>query len=72
MRETALDASTGPYVRYQAARVFVQSGAYDRALEIIEPLLTANYSDLTPAWLRLEPVFRPLKGNPRFDRLVKQ
>ncbi len=71
MRETALDASTGPYVHYQAARVFVQAGAYDRALEIIEPLLTTNYADISPAWLRLEPVFRPLKGNPRFERLVK-
>ena len=72
MRENALDASTGPYVRYQAARVFVQAGAYDRALDIIEPLLTTNYADITPAWLRIEPVFRVLKGNPRFERLASQ
>jgi tetratricopeptide (TPR) repeat protein len=72
MRETALDASTGPYVRYQAARVFIQAGAYDRALDLIEPLLTANYSDLSPAWLGLEPVFRPLRGNPRFEKLLKK
>ena len=72
MRETALDASTGPYVRYQAARVFIQSGAYDRALDIIEPLLTTNYSDLTAAWLPLEPVFRPLRGNARFEKLLKR
>jgi TolB-like protein/tetratricopeptide (TPR) repeat protein len=71
MRETALDLSTGPYVRYQAARVLIQAGAYDRALDIIEPLLAANYSDLTPAWLRLEPVFRRLKGNPRFEKLAR-
>ena len=71
MRETALDASTGPYVRYQAARVFIQAGAYDRALDIVEPLLTTNYSELTPAWLRLEPVFRALKGNARFEKLAK-
>jgi serine/threonine-protein kinase len=70
MRETAVDASSGPYVRYQAARVFIQAGAYDRALDIIEPLLTTNYSDLTPAWLRLDPVFRALKGNPRFEKLI--
>jgi hypothetical protein len=71
MRETALDAATGPYVRYQAARVFVQAGAYDRALDIIEPLLTTNYADITPAWLRLEPVFQVLRENQRFARLVK-
>ncbi len=69
-RETALDASTGPYVRYQVARILVQAGAYDRALDIIEPLLTTNYADITPAWLRLEPVFWPLKGNARFEKLV--
>jgi len=72
MRETALDASTGPYVRYQAARVFIQAGAYDRALDLIEPLLTTNYSDLSPAWLGLEPVFRPLRGNPRFEKLMRK
>jgi tetratricopeptide (TPR) repeat protein len=70
MRETALDASTGPYVRYQVARILIQSGANDRALDIIEPLLTTNYADLTPAWMRLEPVFRPLRANPRFVKLT--
>ena len=70
MRETALDATTGPYVRYQVARILVQAGANDRAMDIIEPLLTTNYADITPAWLRLEPVFRPLAGNARFQRLT--
>ena len=70
MRETALDASTGPYVRYQVARIFVQAGAADRALDMLEPLLEANFADVTPAWLSLEPVFRPLRGNPRFDRIL--
>ena len=71
MRETTLDANIGPYVRYQAARVLIQSGAYDRALDIIEPLLTTNNSELTPGWLRLDPVLRPLRGNSRFERLLK-
>ncbi|MFI5245494.1 MAG: hypothetical protein ACHQQR_09740, partial [Gemmatimonadales bacterium] len=70
MRETALDASTGPYVRYQVARILIQAGAYERALDIIEPLLTTNYADITPAWLNLEPVFKPLRSNPRFARLT--
>jgi hypothetical protein len=25
---------------------------------------------LSPAWLRIDSTFAPLKGNPRFDRLV--
>ena len=71
MRETELDVSTGAYVHYQVARILVQAGAFDRALDILEPLLSTNYADVTPAWLTLEPVFRPLRGNPRFERLVK-
>ncbi len=70
MRETSLDASTGPYVRYQVARILIQAGSYERALELIEPLLSSPSSDLTPAWLRLEPIFKPLRGNPRFERLI--
>ena len=71
MRETELDASTGPYVHYQVARILVQAGEFDRAMDIIEPLLSTNYSDMTPAYLTLEPTFRPLRGQPRFDRIVK-
>lgn len=70
MRESTLDKTTGPYVRYQIARILVQAGAYDRALDILETSVVENYSDLTPAWLKLEPTFRPLSGNVRFERLT--
>ncbi|MBI3790591.1 MAG: protein kinase [Gemmatimonadetes bacterium] len=70
VRETEQDATQAGYIRYQAARIYIQAGATDKALNLIEPLMTMNYSDLTPAWLRLEPVFRPLKGNPRFEKLA--
>jgi tetratricopeptide (TPR) repeat protein len=70
MRETTLDASVGPYVRLQVARVLVQSGEYDKALDLLEPLLTVYSSDLTPQWLRLDPTYKPLYGNPRFQQLL--
>ena len=70
MRETELDAGTGPYVRFQVARVYIQAGEYDKALDLIEPLLTTNGSDLTPGYMRLDPSFAPLKGNPRFQKLI--
>ena len=72
MRETALDATTGPYIRYQVARIYVQAGAADRAMDIIGPLLTEPYADITPAWLRLEPTFRSLRGNARFAKASQQ
>jgi serine/threonine-protein kinase len=70
MRETELDASTGPYVRFQVARILIQAGSHERALDLIEPLLTEMASDLTPAYLRLDPSFKPLYHNPRFQRLI--
>ncbi len=70
MRETALDAGTGPYVRFQVARILIQAGEPEKALDLIEPLLSTNGSDLTPAYMRIDPSFAPLKGNPRFERLL--
>ena len=70
LRETALDAVNGPYFKYQVARICIQAGQYDRALDLIEPLLSKP-GDLTPGWLRIDPIFTPLRGNPRFERLIK-
>ena len=70
LRETELDWSTGPYVRFQVARILIQSGELDKALDLIEPLLKSPGSDLTPAYMRIDPSFAPLKGNPRFEKLV--
>jgi tetratricopeptide (TPR) repeat protein len=70
MRETSLDASTGPYVKFQVARILIQSGEPEKALDLIEPLLRTNGSDLTPAYMRIDPSFLPLKGNPRFEAIL--
>jgi len=70
LRATALDAVNGPYYKYQVARIFIQSGKYDRAIELIEQVLAVP-GDVTPAWLRIDPIFAPLRGNPRFDRITK-
>jgi eukaryotic-like serine/threonine-protein kinase len=70
-RSLALRESTfEPYYRYQVARVYIQAGEYERALDLLEPL-TSQAGDITPGWLRIDPVFTPLRGNPRFERLIK-
>jgi len=71
LRETSLDASLRPYVHFQVARILIQSGEYQRALDLLEPLLTAPASDVTPAYLRIDPTFKPLMDNPRFQRLLR-
>jgi tetratricopeptide (TPR) repeat protein len=72
LRETTLDASIRPYVHFQVARILIQSGEYNRAMDLLEPLLTTPASDVTPAYLRIDPTFKPLYGNPRFDKMAER
>jgi hypothetical protein len=51
------------------ARVYLMAGEPEKALDILEPLVKLPYF-LTPAWLRIDPTWAPLKGNPRFERLI--
>jgi hypothetical protein len=37
---------------------------------MLEPLLKVPYY-LSPGWLAIDPNFAPLKGNPRFEKLLK-
>ncbi len=59
------------------ARVAAWTGDADRAIPALEKLLSipgaghlAANGPLTPALLRLDPMFDPLRGNPRFERMV--
>ena len=64
------DATNGAYDQHQLARIYVMVGEPEKALDQLEPLLKIPYH-LAPGWLRIDPAFAPLKGNPRFERLLK-
>jgi hypothetical protein len=64
------NASTGPYVQHQLVRIYLLLGDPEKALDQLEPLLKIPYY-LSPGWLKIDPTFDPLRGNPRFERLVK-
>jgi TolB-like protein/tetratricopeptide (TPR) repeat protein/tRNA A-37 threonylcarbamoyl transferase component Bud32 len=63
------NASDGAYNQHQLARIYILVGEPEKALDHLEPLLKIPYF-LSPGWLRIDPAFAPLKGNPRFERLA--
>ncbi|MEP7347373.1 MAG: hypothetical protein ABI877_19030, partial [Gemmatimonadaceae bacterium] len=64
------DKINGPYYQHQLARIYLLVGEREKALDQLEPLLETPYY-LSPGWLRLDPTFASLRGNPRYDRLIR-
>ena len=62
------DAVNGPYQLHLLARIYLLTGEREKALSLLEQLLARPYY-LSPRWLRIDPTFASLKGNPRFERL---
>ena len=64
------NAYGGAYLQHQLARIYLLVGEPERAVDALEPLLRVPYL-LSPGWLRVDPTFDRLRGNPRFRRLVE-
>jgi len=73
------DRSTGLWSLEILARVAAQMGEPDRAIAALQKLLSIPYAGslstimpLTPALLRLDPMFDRLRNDPRFQKLSKE
>ena len=71
------DALVGPQPIDILARVAARVGEPDRAIAALQKLLSIPYNGtmasgvpLTPALLRLDPMFDPLRNDPRFQKLA--
>jgi hypothetical protein len=71
------DAVQGPIPIEMLARVAARMGEPDRAIAALQKILSIPYeggltgcAPLTSALLRLDPMFDPLRNDPRFQKLV--
>jgi serine/threonine-protein kinase len=63
------DALIGPVMQHYLVLTYAILGEPEKALDRLEPLLEMPYV-LSPARLRIDTDFAPLRGHPRFERLV--
>jgi TolB-like protein/Flp pilus assembly protein TadD len=70
------DALDGPGFEEVKANVLARFGEKDGAIAVLQHLLTTPYGTngppITPALLRLDPTWDPLRGDPRFEKLCQK
>jgi TolB-like protein len=76
-RATALipesaDTLEGPAWQGFLARTYATNGDAEHALPLIEQLLQSEISLLSPAILQLDPVWDPIRNDPRFQKLCEE
>ena len=70
LRLAANDAVAEPAQHLLVAQIHAQFGDTDAALRDLPRLLQTPASYLTPAALRLDPIWDPIRSDPRFQKIV--
>jgi TolB-like protein/cytochrome c-type biogenesis protein CcmH/NrfG len=72
---SAKDSDFGLGLEDEMARIYAQLGDADHAIPMLKRLLRTHYSGatfLTPAALRLDPIWDPIRNDPRFQELAAE
>jgi tetratricopeptide (TPR) repeat protein len=65
------DASASfAYDQLQLVRIYLATGRTNDALDALAKLRTQP-TPITPGWMKLDPMFAPLKGNARFEKMLQ-
>ncbi len=64
------DKENGAYGQHQLIRIYLLTGETDKALDRLADLLKVPYW-LSPGYVRIDPTFAALKGNPRFEAILR-
>jgi hypothetical protein len=67
----AQDALDGPEVAVVLAQIYAWTDEHDQAFELLDHLLQVP-SSLTVTILKLDPVWDPLRKDPRFKALIEK
>jgi TolB-like protein/cytochrome c-type biogenesis protein CcmH/NrfG len=73
LSRTQHDLWRAPSAKATVAGVYATFGDPDRAIPFLEQALAASYhTSITPALLRLDPVWDPIRNDPRFQKLAAE
>jgi serine/threonine protein kinase/Flp pilus assembly protein TadD len=63
------DARVGVVYLHNLARIYTMTRQPERAIAVLDTLVS-HPGYLSPGWIRIDPNFAALRGNPGFDRIV--
>jgi serine/threonine-protein kinase len=69
LRPESQDALDGPKTTVALAQIYAWTGETDQALELIDRSLSTP-NGVTVPFLRLDPMWDPLRDDPRFQALI--
>ena len=73
MRPTSKDPFEGPALEENMAEIYALLGDAEHAIPILKRLLQIPYGNaITPAWLRLDPIWDQIRNDPRFQELAAE